>query len=885
MIRLAVFVGLMCLAAGSAAMPPVGHQPPANNDNSRSWDDDTYIDAGNILMFVTNHGNFGRDLSGVFGYDAGTFYPYVDTASISDGTLNDYVLYAAGLWIGGRVNGEIRMAVAEYSDEYVPGPMEGGSHQPDDPSFRVYKLYSDSLWTNPNVDYLDWPIDQGAPVDAMGRPVMLGDQMLWAVYNDADPNHHTNNAGETAPLGIEVQQTVWAYSADGSDTVVVSETAQAEHIGPSAGHVEVTVADPSALTGHAYAVVFGELNPQEMVWHVIDVTINDTALANQTNQTGEGDYPVVDGLYIRVVGTEGVAEIIETANQYGAVDPPEDVMGNLNSTGEWYVDTWPSGQWERMNWRGRIGTYDWEIRFTAEGSQYYDWNTDELVAGRAPFEVWNIGIATPDDPSDDVRLFFTYLEEGSDDVWGWGDRIYAVERPYYEPAPQFMEYTWDDDFRIGRIGFFEMNTGLSAPGEGTTARFVTEKMSINTAADSFLFVAPDYELVVAGGSGNIIYIKFKLYNSGSNVIEDAYISPWSDPDLGEYTDDLVGCDTLEDIWFCYNSDNNDAGHYGATPPAVGFKILSGPIVPSPGDTADFDGAPVPGHRNLPMTSFQKYINGTDPINFMESYNYMRGLNADGSPLPNGTNYAVPGDPVTGVGDLDFNPSDRRMMGTCGPVTLMPGDSQYIFIKMAVGHGDDRLTSITLMKELLNSPEPQAPMLKTVVEPSPISMMMLNAISPVEAVATFGYDAAGPRGEDFDYGTLALNDLPPIDSMVVSQGFPGFNGEVVRFHFPLAQLLTPYVPLFDSAMHAYSITGQYVGCEPFNFSTSVAIYGHRSGDLNLDGVVDISDLILMVEYFFVGGPAPEHLQTADLDYNGTVDISDMLLLIEYMFGTD
>ncbi|MCK4373596.1 MAG: hypothetical protein KAW61_10625, partial [candidate division Zixibacteria bacterium] len=210
--RTILTVGLLCLAASVLAMPPTGTEPPVY-DNSRSWDNTTYINAGNILMFVTNHGNFGRDLAGVFGLDAGTFYPYVDNESINNGSLDDCVLYAAGLWLGGKVNNQIRIAIAEYSDEYVPGPMESGTYMPDDPAFKVYKLYRDSLASNPNSDYMNWPVDQGAPVDGMGNPLMLGDQMLWTVFNDADPSQHTNNSGETDPLGIEIQQTTWAVQS------------------------------------------------------------------------------------------------------------------------------------------------------------------------------------------------------------------------------------------------------------------------------------------------------------------------------------------------------------------------------------------------------------------------------------------------------------------------------------------------------------------------------------------------------------------------------------------------------------------------------------------------------------------------------------------------
>ena len=123
----AIVAGLLLLAAATFTVEPPGVTRSVSGDVSRIWDNQTYINANKILMFVTNHGNFGRDLSGVFGRDAGTFYPYVSIEDIQNGTLDAYALYAAGIWIGGRVNGLVRVAVAEYSDEYVPGPMVGGA--------------------------------------------------------------------------------------------------------------------------------------------------------------------------------------------------------------------------------------------------------------------------------------------------------------------------------------------------------------------------------------------------------------------------------------------------------------------------------------------------------------------------------------------------------------------------------------------------------------------------------------------------------------------------------------------------------------------------------------------------------------------------------------
>src|SRR2546426_1613625 len=184
----------------------------------------------------------------------------------------------------------------------------------------------------------------------------------------------------------------------------------------------------------------------------------------------------------------------------------------------------------------------------------------------------------------------------------------------------------------------------------------------------------------AGALGNIIFVRYKLINKGGNQLDAMYVSAWSDPDLGGFTDDLVGCDTTRSLGYVYNATNADA-QYGATPPAVGYDFFRGPIVPSA----------TPGTNDtLGMTSFNKYINGTDPHSSQETYNYKLGLKPDGSPvhvddnpLNPITKFQVPGDPVTGSGWLDSNPADRRLMLSTGPFTMAPGDSQEVTIAIIV----------------------------------------------------------------------------------------------------------------------------------------------------------------------------------------------------------
>ncbi len=120
----------------------------SNSSNSLIVDNTTIFDGNRILMFVTNHGNFGRDLGGTFGYDYGSWYPYTGNISdYADHTIfGDYTPnYASGLWAGAvdSATGDTLVTISEYSSEYVPGPMSGGTFQPDNNTFRVYKLFAD----------------------------------------------------------------------------------------------------------------------------------------------------------------------------------------------------------------------------------------------------------------------------------------------------------------------------------------------------------------------------------------------------------------------------------------------------------------------------------------------------------------------------------------------------------------------------------------------------------------------------------------------------------------------------------------------------------------------------------------------------------------------
>jgi len=193
-------VGLMALtpmvAPGVAQARPWSESASTPHRAASIMDNDRFP-ITNLDLVVANHGSFGYNLATG---GAGLVYPRGSGHT---------AIFAAGPWIGGKVGGELRLAIGDYGQEYVPGPMVAGGYLPDSPDFRTYKL---TRGDTSSPDYVGWPVGQGAPVDALGNPALLGDAMFWSVYNDEDATRH--NRANTNPLGIEVQQSTFGFDTN-----------------------------------------------------------------------------------------------------------------------------------------------------------------------------------------------------------------------------------------------------------------------------------------------------------------------------------------------------------------------------------------------------------------------------------------------------------------------------------------------------------------------------------------------------------------------------------------------------------------------------------------------------------------------------------------------
>jgi hypothetical protein len=221
-----------------------------------------------------------------------------------------------------------------------------------------------------------------------------------------------------------------------------------------------------------------------------------------------------------------------------------------------------------------------------------------------------------------------------------------------------------------------------------------------------------------GALGDMVFKKYKIINKGQNTLRDMIVAYWSDTDLGDANDDYTGCDTVLSLGYTWNATNND-GIYGTPPPAVGYDFFQGPIVPAPGDSAKFGEGWRQGYRNLPMTAFSLYINGSPiyrdpsqgvPAGSQEFYNYLQGYVWDGSSFidphtQQPSRFVVTGDPVTGVGWYEGTgwpggppPGDRRHVMASGPFVMNPGDTQEVVVGIVIAIGSNNVNSIAALKE-------------------------------------------------------------------------------------------------------------------------------------------------------------------------------------------
>lgn len=230
---------------------------------------------------------------------------------------------------------------------------------------------------------------------------------------------------------------------------------------------------------------------------------------------------------------------------------------------------------------------------------------------------------------------------------------------------------------------------LSLPGG-------TLPMGVEIQQTSFAFLAP--------GLLNMYFVKWKIINKSNDTWDSTFTAIACDPDLGNSGDDAVGCDSTQDIAFCYNFDNIDPD-YGAAPPAVGFKYLQSPIVftGDPNDTAKLPYGNLVGYKSIGLSLFTTFLNGGnectgDPDQAPLAYNFMKYGDGCANPLINWTTggpskYKYNGDACTKTGWYDSTEGDKRFLQVSGPFTMQSLDTQIIVVGAFIERGSTNNLSV------------------------------------------------------------------------------------------------------------------------------------------------------------------------------------------------
>ena len=87
---------------------------------------------------------------------------------------------------------------------------------------------------------------------------------------------------------------------------------------------------------------------------------------------------------------------------------------------------------------------------------------------------------------------------------------------------------------------------------------------------------------------------------------------------------------------------------------------------------------------------------------------------------------------------------------------------------------------------------------------------------------------------------------------------------------------------DDSDNVY-VTGHSDGVESYEDYATIKYVQFLCGDVNKDGVVNSADIIYLINYLFISGPAPiPIIQVGDVNRDGVVNVTDVVYLINYLF---
>jgi hypothetical protein len=172
---------------------------------------------------------------------------------------------------------------------------------------------------------------------------------------------------------------------------------------------------------------------------------------------------------------------------------------------------------------------------------------------------------------------------------------------------------------------------------------------------------------------------------------------------------------------------------------------------------------------------------------------------------------------------------------------------------------------------------------TQLHPDTMYTFYANDPDSLKARAFLGDFGFGYTVRDIDPASMYINDSIAPDSTEIIPGLPGFVGDVMSISFPLSDFVAGYGSLFETTVQPYTVFGSFGDGVPFVGNGQFVLIGHRAGDANMSGSVDIDDVMFLVQFIFAEGDAPVPIEAGDADCSGSVDIEDIVYLVNHILA--
>lgn len=216
---------------------------------------------------------------------------------------------------------------------------------------------------------------------------------------------------------------------------------------------------------------------------------------------------------------------------------------------------------------------------------------------------------------------------------------------------------------------------------------------------------------------------------------------------------------------------------------------------------------------------------------------------------------VPGDAVSGATRMRVRLSYSTPPGPCGATSY--GEAEDYTVTIGGGSAEPHM----------------------IIDPTTMHYADGNLVEDEIVTIYMGGNDIGFDMNDVDQGTVLVNGITPT-SMTMGT-YPDMTGDVLVIELSKIAFVQSYGLIWTGTDYTYGCTGSHTG-GTFDEVADIDLIGHIPADVNLDGTVNILDIMYMINYKFKNGPAIDPIEVGDVNASGDFNILDILWTIDYKF---